>query len=270
MSQQSQQPSRQPTLDRVVEWHLEHIRHIEEERALLLGFYGAIISILLSEVFSEKCCVPAIALSQYVWVPIFFFSLIFLGIMYKLNAELHKHWQAVIEYIRQEGQQGGGQDGEELRRRLLGCIKPLGRHGLIYAMTSVHKLVFTLILAITVYSFLQVLFLLNDLYLIAIIILIIFLSILIVYTMLINNKVQEQKVGKEKRATKQLLKLILIIIILIILMVLVILVKEYLYSEYQMMVVLITTIIVALNYVITVVKNLREKEDVVCDIIDDD
>jgi len=161
MSQQPQQPPRQPTLDRVVEWHLEHIRHIEEERALLLGFYGAIISILLSEVFSEKCCVPAIALSQYVWVPIFFFfSLIFLGIMYKLNAELHKHWQAVIEYIRQEGQQGGGQDKEELkRRRLLRCIKPLGRHGLIYVMTSVHKLVFTLILAITVYSFLQVLFL---------------------------------------------------------------------------------------------------------------
>ena len=88
--------------------------------------------------------------------------------------------------------------------------------------------------------------------------------------MLINNKIQEQKVGKEGRATKQLLKLILIIIILIILMVLVILVKEYLYSEYQMMVVLITTIMVALNYVITVVKNLREKEDVVCDIIDDD
>jgi uncharacterized membrane protein len=53
-------------------------------------------------------------------------------------------------------------------------------------------------------------------------------------------------------------------------MVLVILVKEYLYSEYQIMVVLITTIMVALNYVITVVKNLREKEDVVCDIIDDD
>gem|GEM_PF-2964276 len=137
-------------------------------------------------------------------------------------------------------------------------------------MTSVHKLVFALILAITVYSFLQVLFLLNDLYLIAIIILIIFLSILIVYTMLINNKVQEQKVGKEGRATKQLLKLILIIIILIILMILVILVKEYLYSEYQMMVILITTIMVALNYVISVVKNLREKEDVVCDIIDDD
>ena len=40
------------------------------------------------------------------------------------------------------------------------CIKPLGRHRLIYAMTSVHKLVFTLILAITVYSFLQALFLL--------------------------------------------------------------------------------------------------------------
>jgi len=51
---------------------------------------------------------------------------------------------------------------------------------------------------------------------------------------------------------------------------LVILVKEYLYSEYQMMVILITTIMVALNYVISVVKNLREKEDVVCDIIDDD
>jgi small-conductance mechanosensitive channel len=191
--------------------------------------------------------------------------------MYKLNAELHKHWQAVIEYVRQDDQQGGGQDKEELKKkRLLRCIKPLGRHGLIYAMTSVHKLVFALILAITVYSFLQVLFLLNDLYLIAIIILIIFLSILIVYIMLINNKVQEQKVGKEGRATKQLLKLILIIIILIILMILVILVKEYLYSEYQMMVILITTIMVALNYVISVVKNLREKEDVVCDIIDDD
>jgi hypothetical protein len=53
-------------------------------------------------------------------------------------------------------------------------------------------------------------------------------------------------------------------------MILVILVKEYLYSEYQMMVILITTIMVALNYVISVVKNLREKEDVVCDIIDDD
>ena len=53
-------------------------------------------------------------------------------------------------------------------------------------------------------------------------------------------------------------------------MMLVILVKEYLYSEYQMMVILITTIMVALNYVISVVKNLREKEDVVCDIIDDD
>jgi MFS family permease len=257
-------------LDRVVEWHLEHIRHIEEERALLLGFYGAIISILLSKVFIEKCCIPVISSSQYVWVPIFLFSLIFLGIMYKLNAELHKHWQAVIEYIRQDDQQGG-QDKEELKRmRLLRCIKPLGRHGLIYAMTSVHKLVFTLILAITVYSFLQVLFLLNDLYLIAIIILIIFLSILIVYIMLINNKVQEQKVGKERRATKQLLKLILIIIILVTLIILIILVKEYLYSEYQMMVVLITIIMVALNYVISVVKNLREKEDVVCDIIDDD
>jgi len=161
MSQQPQQPPQQPTLVRVVEWHLEHIRHIEEERALLLGFYGAIISILLSKVFIEKCCIPVISSSQYVWVPIFLFSLIFLGIMYKLNAELHKHWQAVIEYIRQEGQQGGGQDKEELkRRRLLRCIKPLGRHGLIYAMTSVHKLVFTLILAITVYSFLQALFLL--------------------------------------------------------------------------------------------------------------
>ena len=261
MSQQSQQPSRQPTLDRVVEWHLEHIRHIEEERALLLGFYGAIISILLSEVFSEKCCVPAIALSQYVWVPIFFFSLIFLGIMYKLNAELHKHWQAVIEYIRQEGQQGGGQDGEELRRRLLGCIKPLGRHGLIYAMTSVHKLVFVLILAVTVYSFLQVLFLLNDL-LIVIIVLIIFLPI-----MRISNKAREQKVGKEGRVMKQLLKLILIIIVLIVLMMFV---KEYLYFEYQRVAVLITIIVVALNYVVSVVKSLREKEDVVCDIIDDD
>ena len=169
-------------MDRVVEWHLEHIRHIEEERALLLGFYGAIISILLSKVFIEKCCIPMISSSQYVWVPIFFFfSLIFLGIMYKLNAELHKHWQAVIEYVRQDDQQGGGQDKEELKKkRLLRYIKPLGRHGLIYAMTSVHKLVFALILAITVYSFLQVLFLLNDLYLIAIIILIIFLSILIV------------------------------------------------------------------------------------------
>jgi hypothetical protein len=156
---------------------------------LLLGFYGAIISILLSKVFIEKCCIPVISSSQYVWVPIFLFSLIFLGIVYKLNAELHKHWQAVIEYVRQEGQQGGGQDKEELkRRRLLRCIKPLVRHGLIYAMTSVHKLVFALILAITVYSFLQVLFLLNDLYLIAIIILIIFLSI-----MFINNKAQEQK-----------------------------------------------------------------------------
>ena len=263
MSQQPQQPPRQPTLDRVVEWHLEHIRHIEEERALLLGFYGAIISILLSEVFGEKCCVPVIASSQYVWVLIFFFSLIFLGIVYKLNAELHKHWQAVIEYIRQNDQHGG-QDKEELRRkRLLRCIKPLGRHGLIYAMTSVHKLVFTLILAITVYSFLQVLFLLNDLYLIAIIILIIFLLI-----MLINDKVQGQKVGKERRATKQLLKLMLIIIILVILLVK--FVKEYLYSEYQMMVVLMTTIMVAFNYVISVVKNLREGEDVVCDVIDDD
>ena len=50
----SQQPPQRLTLDRVVEWHLEHIRHIEEERALLLGFYGAIISILLSKVFIEK------------------------------------------------------------------------------------------------------------------------------------------------------------------------------------------------------------------------
>jgi len=40
--------------------------------------------------------------------------------------------------------------------------------------------------------------------------------------------------------------------------------------EYQIAVILITTIMVALNYVISVVKNLREKEDVVCDIIDDD
>jgi len=38
-------------LVRVVEWRLEHIRHIEG--ALLLGFYGAIISILLSKVFLE-------------------------------------------------------------------------------------------------------------------------------------------------------------------------------------------------------------------------
>ena len=260
MSQQPQQPPQQPTLVRVVEWHLEHIRHIEEERALLLGFYGAIISILLSKVFIEKCCIPVISSSQYVWVPIFLFSLIFLGIVYKLNAELHKHWQAVIEYIRQEGQQGGGQDKEELkRRRLLRCIKPLGRHGLIYAMTSVHKLVFTLILAITVYSFLQVLFLLNDLYLIAIIILIIFLSI-----MFINNKAQEQKkVDKERRIAKQLL------IILIILMISVILA----HIEYQIAVVLITITTIAIivfNYIKSVVRDLKKGEDVVCDIIDDD
>ena len=108
MSQQPQQPPRQPTLDRVVEWHLEHIRHIEEERALLLGFYGAIISILLSKVFIEKCCIPVISSSQYVWVPIFFFSLVFLGMVYKLSAEFHKHWQAVMEYVRREGRQGGG------------------------------------------------------------------------------------------------------------------------------------------------------------------
>jgi len=148
-----------------------------------------------------------------------------------------------------------------MRRRLLRCIKPLGRHRLIYAMTSVHKLVFTLILAITVYSFLQVLFLLNDL-LIVIIVLIIFLPI-----MRISNKAREQKVGKEGRVMKQLLKLILIIIVLIVLMMFV---KEYLYFEYQRVAVLITIIVVALNYVVSVVKSLREKEDVVCDIIDDD
>jgi len=102
----SQQQPQRLALDRVVEWHLEHIRHIEG--ALLLGFYGAIISILLSKVFIGKCCIPVISSSQYVWVPIFLFSLIFLGIVYKLNAELHKHWQAVIEYIRREGRQGGG------------------------------------------------------------------------------------------------------------------------------------------------------------------
>ena len=107
MSQQPQQPPQQPTLVRVVEWHLEHIRHIEEERALLLGFYGAIISILLSKVFIGKCCIPVVSSSQYVWVPIFF-SLVFLGIVYKLSAEFRKHWQAVMEYVRREGRQGGG------------------------------------------------------------------------------------------------------------------------------------------------------------------
>ncbi|WP_243666928.1 hypothetical protein [Vulcanisaeta sp. JCM 16159] len=33
--------------------HLEHVRHIEEERALLLGLYGALSSILIANAITH-------------------------------------------------------------------------------------------------------------------------------------------------------------------------------------------------------------------------
>jgi hypothetical protein len=107
--------------------HLQHIRHIELEVAGLLGFYGIFLGI-----FFSKTELYGIAF----WV-----SLAFLMIVYKLSKELEKHWKNLREIIKSHPKD----------KQIFEMLFPLDKEKFWPRLISVHRMITTVILGLTIY-----------------------------------------------------------------------------------------------------------------------
>ncbi len=80
-------------MESLLQEHLSHIRHLEEERALLLGFYGAIASIIMVEALRYGN--GLLYASSLLMLLLAIISIFFLLIVIKIDMEFIKHWRAV-------------------------------------------------------------------------------------------------------------------------------------------------------------------------------